>query len=663
MYDPKLTEANRVKLEAELSLELPYWTYQDVQQWGIRLRDAFDIDGNQLRVLAEEEQHFITSCRLLAQIDFRFFLTRFCLILTEQKKLEPIIPWPSQEKLLRVLGEEEARQAPYGSCKIPVVLLKSRQVGGTVIGEAIVAHMVFLNPNTQGLIASDHPATSLNTLFYTLTRVYDNMPRWFRPAIDGRVKGGHLHFNELDSDVLVGAGNQKNTLGQGMTLDVVHLTELSTWEFPSSIDEDLLPAFNSSMKHHTVALLESTGAGAKGNWFYEHFMAAWNKKTSWRAVFAAWYLRPSYRLRSEGVEFAPHTRDMAKRVKQETGQELDKEQLAYYQFTRRDLEQKGELEKFYQEYPSTVEEAFQTGVKAAFPLELRSKMRDKVKLPLVVAEVNLAKQKLVKVELDGYIKSEDPTKWKDRLVIWEMPKKGKLYVVSVDASHGLDEDNAAVEVVRVGDKNSPDEQVAEWCGDLPPGDLAIVAGVVGRIFRDKDADLDALLAVEANPGSPGTTTLLVLEQMGYTNLYISQVAHGTLGQTRQVYGWWTTAATRPLITNVLVEYLKKEQVQINSPELIGEMGSFVKKQTPGGTIRLEAFAGYHDDRLMALGIGLYIAHEDDIVVMADERRRSEETRLKLQTPTKKVQFWQLAGRQKVGEDWDAFIAGTLDTGN
>src|SRR3990172_5054044 len=321
MFHPKIVEEARLKLERELHLELPYWSYQQIQQFTLRLREAFDPDGKALRTLDQEEEYFITSARLLAQIDFRFFLTRFCLILTDTKRLEPIVPWPSQEKVLKVLAEEELRQREFGSIKIPVALLKSRQVGGTVIGEALVAHAVFLNPQTQGLIASDHVDTSLN-LYRVLTRMYDTMPPWFRPRIDGRVKGTHLHFPDIDSDVLVGAGNQKTTMGQGMNLDVCHLTELSTWEYSSAIDEDLMPAFNSSRKHHSVILMESTGAGAKGNWFYEHFMAAWRKKTSFKAIFAAWYLRPNNRLRSEGFEFLPHTRDMAKRVEQETGEEI-----------------------------------------------------------------------------------------------------------------------------------------------------------------------------------------------------------------------------------------------------------------------------------------------------------------------------------------------------
>jgi len=660
MYSLAVVEKNRLKLESSLGLELPYWSYQEVRDFSLRLKGKFAEDGVQLEALSPEEQHFITSSRLLAKIDFRFFLTRFCMILTDQKKLEPVVPWPSQEKVLKVLADEEQRQDEFGVVKIPIALLKSRQVGGTVLGEGLVAHMVFLNANTQGLIASDHPDTSLN-LYHVLTRIYDNMPPWFRPPIKGRVKGTHLHFPDLDSDVLVGAGNQKTTMGQGMNIDICHLTELSTWEFPSYIDEDLMPAFNSSRKHHSVILMESTGAGAKGNWFHDHFMAAWKKKTSFKAVFAAWYLRPNNRVRSEGFEFLQHTLDMAKRVQQESGEALDKEQLAFYQYTRRDFEEKGELEKFYQEYPSTVEEAFQTGVKAAFPLELRSKLRDRVRVPVFVGEINLLTGKLKKVDVESYLASEDPGKWEGRLVIWELPKKGRFYVVAVDASHGMDADNAAIEVLKVGTRREKDEQVAEWAGDLPPGDLATVAGIIGRIYRDKDADLDALMAVECNPGSPGTTTQLVLQQLGYNNFYMWRRPHAATGGETLVYGWWTTPATRPLLTNLLVEYLKKEEIQINSPQLIEEMGTFVRTRTPSGKVHLAAFEGYHDDRLLALAISLYVAHEDDVVNLADERRRSEEARKLSAAKPKPKQIWQAAASMASGESveglyqkaWDA----------
>jgi hypothetical protein len=338
--------------------------------------------------------------------------------------------------VLDALALEEERQSDAPSCKIPIVLLKSRQVGGTVIGEALIAHLVFLNANTQGLVASDHPDNSLK-LYQILTRMYDAFPGWLRPNIEGRVKGTHLHFPALDSDVIVGAGNQKTTLGQGMNVDIAHLTELSTWEFPGYIDEDLLPAFNSSRKHHSVILMESTGAGAKGNWFHDHFQAAWHRETSFSAIFAAWFLRPNNRLVADGIEFKPATLGMAERVKRESSIELDREQLAFYQITRRDFEAKDKLDVFFQEYPSTVEEAFQTGLRSVFPIDVRSRVRDSVKTPIGVFEVNIDTKKLRKVNLEAWLQDESGTKYDNTLVMWALPERGSMYICAVDASYGV----------------------------------------------------------------------------------------------------------------------------------------------------------------------------------------------------------------------------------
>lgn len=602
------------------------------------------------------------SNRLLAKLDFEYFLTRFCKILTDEKKLETIIPWPSQRKVLDILAKEEERQIDAPACKIPVVLLKSRQVGGTVIGEALIAHLVFLNANTQGLVASDHPDNSLK-LYQILTRMYDALPGWLRPTIEGRVKGTHLHFPGLDSDVIVGAGNQKTTLGQGMNVDISHLTELSTWENPGYIDEDLMPAFNSSRKHHSVILMESTGAGAKGNWFHDHFQAAWRKESSFNALFAAWFLRPNNRLDASGIEFKESTLGMATRVQRESGIELDREQLAFYQITRRDYESKDKLDVFFQEYPSTVEEAFQTGLRSVFPIDVRSRVRDACRVPVGVFEVNLETKKLRKVNLESWIKDESGTKWDNTLIMWELPKKGATYIAAVDASYGVGKDNAVVEVLKVGTTKYKDEQVAEWCGDLNNLDLAKVAWTIGHVYHDVDLQLPAIMAVECNLGSPGVVTQTELQRMGYPNFYIGRRPTKTDATFEKDYGWWTTAKTRPLITDMFKTYVIRGDIHINSLKLVEEMNSFVDLPSATGQMRhhLTAAPGYHDDRIMALSIALYIAHELDIMNIADERRRrtdaSEKAKL---SPKKPKQLWEIMASSKLGQTPESVMNDVLD---
>lgn len=666
MYSPRIVQQSVEKLEKHLSLKLKRFTLDECNEFEYRMKDIIwnEETGAPSRLLKADEQYYITCNRLLSKIDFEYFITRFCKILTDEKRLFPIIPWPSQRKVLDAMALEEERQSDAPSSKIPIVLLKSRQVGGTVLGESIIAHLVFLNAATQGLIASDHPDNSLK-LFQTLERMYDNMPGWLRPSIKGRVKGTHMHFPLLDSDVIVGAGNQKTTLGQSMNIDVTHLTELSTWEFPRYIDEDLLPAFNSSRKHHSVILMESTGSGAKGNWFYEHFNAAWRNESSFKAIFAAWFLRPNNRLVASGLELKSTTLDMAKRVRQESDIELDKEQLAFYQITRRDFEAKGELEVFFQEYPSTVEEAFQTGLRSVFPIELRSRVRDSVKAPLAIYEINTTTKKLIKHDLDAWLKDESATKWDNRLVIYELPKRnGEIYICAVDAAYGIEGgDNAAIEVLKVGTPRWKDEQVAEWCGNLDNLTLATVAWVIGHIYRDREADLPALMAVECNPGSPGGTTQIELQRMGYPNFYIWKRPMKTNGMFSTEYGWWTTPSTRPLITDMLKTYITRDDLIINSPKFIEEMGTFVNLPLASGRLvhHLAAAPGYHDDRIMALAIALYVAHELDVMNVADDRRRAAEARRKRkeENPRPK-QLYEVLATAAHGETYESLSNKALD---
>jgi hypothetical protein len=666
VYSPRIVDLNTKSLEAKLGVPIKRYTIKQCEDFAFRMKDIVWDKGNPSRPLSAEETSFVFANRLISKIDFEYFLTRFCKILTDEKKLETIIPWPSQRKVLDALAKEEERQFDSGMVKIIIDLLKSRQVGGTVIGEALVAHLVFLNANTQGLIASDHPDMSLK-LYQTLTRMYDHLPGWLAPPIDGRVKGTHLHFPTFDSDVIVGAGNQKTTLGQGMNIDVCHLTELSTWEFPNYIDADLMPAFKSSRKHHSVLLFESTGAGAKGNWFHDQFMAAWRGEMSHKAIFAAWYLRPTNRLDAEGVEFKEHTHNMAKRVEQETGEALDREQLAYYQLTRQDFEVKGDLETFFQEFPSTVEEAFQTGLRSVWSIETRSKVRDGVAAPLAVWDVNLATKKLRKVPLGAWKASEDEDKYDHRLIMWEPPKANATYVVAVDASYGIEGgDNAAIQVIKVGTPRWKDEQVAEWCGNINNLDLAKVAWIVGHAYRDKEYDLPALMAVETNPGSPGGTTQIELQRMGYSNFYIWKKPSNVKGKFSTEYGWWTTPSTRPLITDMLKTYIERMDIQINSPKFVDEMQSFVDLPTQTGKLRhhYAAAPGYHDDRIMAMAFGLYIAHELDVMNIADERRRMAEAKARILEGQKGrphgKQLWEIMASSKLGETPESVMAELLD---
>lgn len=649
-FAKEVVEANRLKIERAIGQELIEFSYPQVKEFAYRMRDIEWKDGIPSRPLSGEEQAYIVNERLMSHVSFDYWLQRYCLILTDTKRIEPLHPWPSQKAILDTISKEESRQmafAPCASCgakhpKIRVILLKSRQVGGTALSEALIAHLVFLNPHTQGVIASDHPDNTLK-LYQTLDKIYQNLPGWLQPTRDWNVKGAHMRLPVLDSDVICGAGNQKTTLGQGMNVDIVHFTEVSTWnrEMCGQIDEDLLPAFDSSHKHHSLAILESTGAGAAGNWFHDRFRSATNGDSLFKPVFIAWYLRPGWRMHADGIEFNVDTLAMASRVKAETGIELDKQQLSWYQQKRRELESEDKLSTFYQEFPSTIEEAFQTGLKSVFGIDLRAKMRDRVKMPIGVYEVNLTERKLRPIPLEGWLRSDKPGKEENKLIVWEWAKPGFVYNVGVDASYGmLGRDGAAVEVLRVGNKWDPDEQVAEFRGTISPLELAIPAFILGNVYRDKLTGLEAEMVVEINPGAPGIVTQVELQRMNYQNFYLRKNPNKADQRSSNDYGWYTTQSTRPLLTEMGVDYIRKGDLLINSPWFIAEMGAFVVAELKNGRKKLEHAPGYHDDRIISLFMALYAAHEADTSLIADDRKR---TFAQMKAPDKKVVDFQTLG--------------------
>ncbi len=109
-------------------------------------------------------------------------------------------------------------------------------------------------------------------------------------------------------------------------------------------------------------------------------------------------------------------------------------------------------------------------------------------------------------------------------------------------------------------------------------------------------------------------------------------------QSREV-GWWTTPATRPLITERGVHAIRNGDLLINSVGFCKEMGSYVDRGKLGQR-KYEHADGYHDDRIMALYIALEVSHMDDMANMSDERRKTQEQR---KQPAGKVVQWQELG--------------------
>ncbi len=166
------------------------------------------------------------------------------------------------------------------------------------------------------------------------------------------------------------------------------------------------------------------------------------------------------------------------------------------------------------------------------------------------------------------------------LEIWLPPIFGKDYLIAVDpAGGGSEGDYSAAQVVEM----ETGMQCAEFAEHLSGLELArFVARLASEYNR-------AMLVVERN--NHGSGVLAHLE----TGCKEARV-YSQNGQA----GWLTTSLSRPAMLGRLEAALSESPLCFMSRRLLGECRSFVR--LPNG--KTGARAGTHDDRVMAMAIGL-----------------------------------------------------------
>lgn len=164
--------------------------------------------------------------------------------------------------------------------------------------------------------------------------------------------------------------------------------------------------------------------------------------------------------------------------------------------------------------------------------------------------------------------------------IWLPPVRGKRYLVAVDpAGGGSEGDYSAAQVLEM----ETGLQCAEFAAHMGGVELAQYIVELAREYNN------ALLVVERN--NHGSGILALVEAVcGYRNVYKQA------GQA----GWLTASISRPAMIGRLNAALVEQPRCFMSRELLAECRSFVR--LPDGSSGAQA--GTHDDRVMAMAIGL-----------------------------------------------------------
>src|SRR5207247_111836 len=174
-------------------------------------------------------------------------------------------------------------------------------------------------------------------------------------------------------------------------------------------------------------------------------------------------------------------------------------------------------------------------------------------------------------------------------------------------------------VIRIGDRKRPDTQVAEYaCDYIDMMELSPVIDTIGRFYHD-DEGFEAIANIEVN--GPGDSTIMDLNhRLNYGNFFIWKVYDRITHLHTNRIGFVTHKNTRPKLLGRGMHALKRGDLVVHSEFLLDEMADF---QRDHYVARAAAVAGMHDDRVMALLLAYWCAHDDELLSgedVAEERR-------------------------------------------
>tara|TARA_R110002126_G_scaffold1729_4_gene10372 strand:+ start:306 stop:1973 length:1668 start_codon:yes stop_codon:yes gene_type:complete len=497
--------------------------------------------------------------------DFEAFAKDKLKILTKDKGWAPFILNDGQRVILEALLEQE-----LATGKINAVILKARQMGISTFTAAFIYWKVFYGDSVRASMMA-HQAMATQDIF-RMTRNFilrhEDAPK--ESAFE-QFNKGVIEFPRDHGGLYRTYTAKGRDAGRGSTQNLLHLTEVASFEHMDDIRKSLITA--TSQGPGSCILYESTAAGMNG--FYELWRTA-EKQTAAgnpeaiKPIFIPWSIEKEYRTTVwDGFEL--DDKEEAYRVKHN----LDMEQMVW---RANQIEEKGALD-FQQEFPVSSEEAFIGTGTSVFDTAVLNKIN--------VSGI-ISKEKF---NLD--VKTFEPNEFEAHLTVFRAPHYNERFVIGADVAQGGQAENADFSAAVILSENN--EVVATYrARKVPPPDFAEVLYALGNRFNN------AILAPENN--SIGDGCARKLKELGYQNLYYRDEKNGIYNDENTLPGFNTNAATRPAIIGEMQTALRRNELQVNCVDLLDELKTFVISKSG----KAEAASGCHDDLVMASCIAMEV---------------------------------------------------------
>lgn len=524
------------------------------------------------------------------KIDYEMMIENYCHIVNKDRKDQLLVMNTAQKEVYDIIAK---RKAEKKRCNI--LILKARQLGMSTFTEALGCSMCVTKPN-QSMIIMTHEEKASQNLYRMTHYYYEHYPEVFK-KMASVVKDNQalMSFtNGSTIQTMVASDNSKGA-GRSQTVSYAHLSEFAFW---GGNAVELLAGVMSACTKDAVVIIETTANGC--NSFKKLWDSAVANKLAgnddgWIPLFFPWYGDPQYRDPYTGFTLTAEE----ERIKQRFN--LDNEQIAWRR-NKIKTDFAGSVALFQQEFPATPEEAFISSGQCIFDLntinERKEELRGK-RTPFVDKGYFL-----YKTDYDHYTHERKLTdiKWvsdyrNGYITLFKNSEHRHPYILSIDPA-GDGSDFTAIQVL----DNRTCEQVAVLHHQsMTSFEISAQAYCLGKMFND------GLIGAETNFAPEVMSNL---NEFGYLNLYLNTNDKNYLeNKVEKKLGFRTTTVTRPYVISMLVDYINDSSHLVNDFGTLTEAENFVRvtKVVDGRTRQKEqANDGSHDDKLMALGIALYM---------------------------------------------------------
>ena len=489
-------------------------------------------------------------------------------------------------------GEQEIMNNTVKENKY-VVCLKCRQIGISEYCINYIIRNMLITPEITCLIVS-YEEKARNAVANKFKRQYNSIQK---PHRLDTLRDNDIEFKLSNgARVIFGVAGNKDLL-RGETAQIIMLTEFGIWN--SNTQEDAVVSLEPllSKNDDSRMLIESTAKNGTGDYFYKLCMGALKGNSKYKLVFFAWYENKElYKSEYVMAEIWYKSDNHGNRLSEK---ELDPYELALYRkgatliqlMWRKWKLLDMKLNKFFNEHPSTAQEAFAgNSIDNVFDQQIILERVNYISAndikPLNFKEAN--ENEPLPPLLSRYYGEEKG------FTIYKTFDKNMTYWGGVDTSMGIG-GNRDGQVIIILD--SEGEQVATFNrNDVPIYKFSDICYEIGMYFNYM------MLNIEVNTnGGTGMDLVTRLREKGYIQILKTKRFDKISGKNKFSMGWTSMEGTKSKLISDLKEYFEMGMICINDIETLNQLNTYIEKNGKLGNQRGETM---HDDLVISLGLSV-----------------------------------------------------------